>query len=69
MRLAYFMGERDLASVRLTTRERATLAAAAALLDRLRELREDADDDLTVDVAMAGHTCRELASASEWPNP
>ena len=48
-------------------KDKATLLAAAHLLEELRRMRQDAigdperDDDVTVDIAMAGHTCRELS--------
>ena len=62
MKIVYFMGERDLPSVRLTARETGTLLAAGRILAQLRELRDDADDDLTTDVALASHTCLEIGT-------
>ena len=61
MRREYFMGEACLPRVRLTVGERSALASASVILARLRELRDDADDELTTDVALASHVCRELS--------
>lgn len=46
-------------AVVLNARERATLARAATILARIRELRGDADDDTTTDVALASYVCEE----------
>jgi hypothetical protein len=58
-----FMGHAEIASVRLSERERATLRSAAAILTRLREMRgTDLDDDTTgVDIALAAYVCEEIA--------
>lgn len=66
MKTTAFMGEPDLRSVRLTARERATIAQAATILETLRAAledgREDFDDETVIDVALAAHTCRFVAS-------
>ena len=64
----FAFGERDLPEVRLTPKERATLAAAARILGQVREMRQDSDDDLTTDIALAHHTCLELAEDVVVPN-
>ena len=61
------MGERDLQFVRLTARERKAVADTAVIMERLRELRDDADDDLTTDIALAAHVCREILDTSTVP--
>jgi hypothetical protein len=57
----------ELRSIRLTSAERATLARAATLLERLRELRQFDDDDLGVDIALSGYTLRELLEDATVP--
>ncbi len=75
MKTEYFQGllgpERSLSYVRISPRERAQLAHTAIILERLRTLRGwDNDDEMTIDVAMAAHVCRELAdSIQPIPNP
>ena len=65
MKVEYFMGDKDLASVRLSPQERAQLARAARILRilraRLDENDPNADDDMAVDVALAAHLCKELS--------
>lgn len=47
--------------VRLTGRERATLARAAVILHGLRERLGDDDSDVATDVALAAYTCEDVA--------
>ncbi len=56
------MGENDLASIRFTQRELSTLRRAAEILEELREVRGNDDDDLGVDIALAGYTLREIVT-------
>lgn len=63
MKVTHFMGEQDLRSVVLSPRDVAVLGHAADVLDALRAHFGDDDGDLATDVALAGHTCRELAEA------
>lgn len=61
------MGCGDLRSIRLTARERATLASAARILEELRGRRESDDDALGVDVALAAYTVREVLEGETVP--
>jgi hypothetical protein len=60
----FFMGEEDLPQIRFTPKERMLLKQAAQLLQEVRDLRTDDDDDLTTDVALAHHVCLELSQDS-----
>jgi hypothetical protein len=57
----FFMDEEDLPQIRFSPKERLLLSQTAKLLQEVRELRMDEDDDLTTDVALAHYLCNELA--------
>lgn len=59
MRREAFMGS-DLADVTLTAKERAALLAAAKILGQIRELRDNDDDALGVDIALAYYVLTDL---------
>ncbi len=57
----------ELRELRLSKAERSTLVQAAAILGKIRELRDDADDDQTTDIALAAHVCQEVAAEETLP--
>lgn len=71
MQVKAYFGEHDLRSIYLSAAERRTLERAAEILQRLRETledgREDWDEDMIVDVAMAAHTCRDVLAEDSLP--
>lgn len=50
--------------VRLSKAEKDALIRVASLLFELRDLRGD-EDEIGIDIALAAHTCTELAEAGE----